>query len=64
MFYDILLCVSAWSLEVLKRSTDTSGIGKRKPVTHINIVSGRGNDKDKEKDMTHTGLKQRGFTST
>ena len=33
----------------LKRSDDTSGIGKRGPVTRINVVSGRRNDKDKEK---------------
>ena len=33
----------------LKRSNDTSGIGKWGPVTHINIVSGRRNDKDREK---------------
>ena len=49
----------------LKRSDDTSGIGKREPVTRINVVSGRHNDKDrKRKDMAHAGLKQRGFTST
>ena len=33
----------------LKRSDDTSGIGKREPVTCINVVSGRCNDKDRKK---------------
>ena len=33
----------------LKRSDDTSGIGKRGPVTYINVVSRHRNDKDKEK---------------
>ena len=33
----------------LKRSDDTSGIGKREPVTRINVVSGRHNDKDRKK---------------
>ena len=33
----------------LKRSDDTSGIGKWGLVTHINVVSGRCNDKDREK---------------
>ena len=32
-----------------QRSDDTSGIGKQGPVTHINVVSGRHNDKDREK---------------
>ena len=33
----------------LKGSDDTSGIGKREPVTRINVVSGRHNDKDRKK---------------
>ena len=33
----------------LKRSDDTSGIGKQEPVTRINVVSGRCNDKDRKK---------------
>ena len=32
----------------LKRSDDTSGIGKQEPVMHINVVSGRRNDKDRK----------------
>ena len=47
----------------LKRSIDTSGIGKRGPMTHINVVSGRRNDKGKEerkeKQMAYAGLEQR-----
>ena len=34
----------------LKRSDDTSGIGKWEPVTRINIVSGRHNDKDRSEE--------------
>ena len=33
----------------LKRSDDTSGISKQGPVTRINIVCGRHNDKDRRK---------------
>ena len=32
----------------LKRSIDTSGIGKQGSMTHINVVSRRRNDKGKE----------------
>ena len=46
----------------LKRSVDTSGIGKRRSMTHINVVSGRRNDKGKEErkkeQMAYTGLEQ------
>ena len=33
----------------LKRSNDTSGIGKREPVTRINVISRRRKDKDRKK---------------
>ena len=43
----------------LKRSVDTSGIGKWGSVTHINVVSGHRNDKGKEeKQMAYAGLEQ------